>query len=64
MNIQLKDTDTLGIARIRMLEKKCKKCRRTSYRIGVIASKLLSIRKSYKNVKTVSAAALNLRRKC
>lgn len=52
---------------IRMLEQKrekCKNCRRTSYRVGVIASKLLSSRKSSKLVKSVSAAALNLRRKC
>lgn len=64
MNIQIKAKDKLGIDRIRMLDEKCKKCRRTSYRIGVIASKLLSSRKSSKSVKSVSAAALNLRRKC
>jgi hypothetical protein len=50
-----------------MLEKKCKrlkKCRRTSYRIGGIASKLLSSKKSSKLVKAIAGAALSLRREC
>lgn len=67
MYIKITDTDKLMLDQIRMLEQKrekCKNCRRTSYRVGVIASKLLSSRKSSKLVKSVSAAALNLRRKC
>lgn len=67
MNIKLKDTDSLGIARIKMLEKKCKKlkkCRKTSYRIGRIASKMLSSRKSSKLVKSVAGSALSSRAEC
>ena len=50
-----------------MLEKKCKKlkkCRKTSYRIGRIASKILSSRKSSKLVKAIAGSALSSRADC
>lgn len=66
MQIQLSDTDLREIARIKKLEKKCKKlkCRRTSYRIAGIASKLLSSKKTPKLVKSIAGAALSLRGNC
>ena len=67
MKIQLSDTDLRKIARIKMLEKKCNKLknfRRTSYRIGRIASKMLSNRKSSKLVKSVAGSALSSRANC
>jgi hypothetical protein len=50
-----------------MLEKKCKKlkkCRRISYRIGMVASKMLLNRKSSKLVKAVAGSALSSRAEC
>ncbi|MEG4084801.1 hypothetical protein [Microcoleus sp. POL10_C6] len=67
MKIKLSDKDLLGIARIKMLEKKCKrlkKCKRTSYRIAGLASKILSSKKSSKLAKAIAGAALSLRGEC
>lgn len=62
MKIQLNDTYLLGIARIKMLEKKCqqlKKCRKTSPRIASLASKMLLSQKSSKLVKALAGSALS-----